>query len=388
MLQTAPAPSSMPSLDFEKLEVLFHSSIKTIDQTAWERCFPDELEGYDYHVGLENAAIEGFALGWYAASINGLLVCAVPVFSTAYDIATTAQGIAAHVLKRAQRWIPGRLTLKLSCLGSPETEHCQLGFHPDLSSKQSEATLGKLIDAWTKHVQSEGVALQGTKDIRESDKRKFNAIFVRLGFGSIASLPSAYLPISFTGIAEYFSLLSPATRKDMRRKLKHGRDIEVEFTNDISSVIDDIMDMYRDTRARSDWAFGDLSAGYFTAVLKQNPDTATFALYRVNSRLVAANLLLQNDHALLDKYYLARTSDTRTFNLYFFSWFTNVERCLTFGLGDYVSGQAGYDTKLRLGSRLAPNWIYFRHKNWLLHRLLQLTSPFLAVAQPIRKDAQ
>ena len=79
MLQTAPAPSSMPSLDFEKLEVLFHSSIKTIDQTAWERCFPDELEGYDYHVGLENAAIKGFALGWYAASINGLLVCAVPV---------------------------------------------------------------------------------------------------------------------------------------------------------------------------------------------------------------------------------------------------------------------------------------------------------------------
>ena len=36
------------------------SSIQAIEREAWNDCFPDSLEDWDYIVAVENAGIEGF----------------------------------------------------------------------------------------------------------------------------------------------------------------------------------------------------------------------------------------------------------------------------------------------------------------------------------------
>ena len=387
MLQTAPAPSSTVPLplDLGQIEVCFHRSIDALGVAEWHACFPDEIENHAYHRALEKAAIPGFELGWYAVKSNGQLICAAPAFTTSYDLATTAQGIIARVLKALQRLVPGNLTLKLSCLGSPATEYCQFGFHRSLTPDQCDVALTRLMDFWTRHAFGQGAAVRGMKDVRGQDRTRLAGLFAAQGFHAVTSLPSAYLPIEFGSMAGYLELLSSATRKDMRRKLKQSSAVEIEFTTQIGAVIDDITAMYRETRARSDWDFEDLPAAYFTQVIEQSPDTALFALYRVQGKLIGANLLLQNGKQLLDKFFLARSADSRTHNLYFLSWFTNVERCVQHGLDVYVSGAAGYDAKLKLASRLEPNWIYFKHRNWLANALLRTLSPFLAVTQPQTK---
>lgn len=387
MLQTAPAPSStVPQpLEFGPLDVAFHRSVEDLGESAWAACFPDEIEDFNYHRALEMAPVPGFDTGWYAVTSRGVLAGAAPVFSTSYDLATTAQGMTARLLKAAQRWVPGRLTLRLSCLGSPVTEYCPIGLHPSLGREQRQLVMVALVDYWTQHANGQGATVQGIKDVRETDKGQFDEVFSSQGFHSIASLPSAYLPVTFGDKAGYFDRLSAATRKDMRRKLKLSSVIDIEFTSDASAVIDDVMAMYRETRARSDWAFEDVPAQYFLEVLAHKPETAVLALYRCEGRLVGANLLLQNDRQLLDKFFVARAADTRAHNLYFLSWFANVERCLQCGLDVYVSGAAGYETKLRLACRLEPNWIYFRHRSTMIHALLRAVSPWLAVPQPDAK---
>ena len=363
----------------------FINSIASIDRGAWERCFVDEIEGYDYHRAIENAGILGFTFGWYALWRDGVLVCAIPSFTTCYDLATTAQGFVQRVLKRVQPAIPGGFKLTLCCLGSPETEHCQIGFDPSLSTSERKQALAELLEFWIADAHAKGAGLLGIKDICNDDLKRHRGVFERFGFKAVASLPSSKLDIDFTSIDDYLGHLSYATRKDMRRKLKARSKVDVSFTRDVTVELPEIVEMYRETRARSDWTFEELSGDYFATVLNDNPDTAFFALYRSGGELVAANLIMQNEAQLLDKFFVMRADAGRALNLYFLSWFANVERCLASGLKTFVAGQAAYDTKMRLGCVIEPNWIFFRHRNPLVNALLRAASPLLAVEQPKSK---
>ena len=370
------------SPEVEPPSVKYVASIRDIDRSAWEACFPGEIEGYDYHLAIESAGLNGFDLGWYAAELDGLLVCAAPVFFTAYDLATTAQGAIQRAIRFLQPFVPGHLTLQLSSLGSPETETCPLGFHPSLSQPLREKILRDVIVFWSDHASGRGARLRGIKDLDDSNHSKYGKTFHRLGFRPATSLPTARMPIDFRSVDGYLARLSAATRKDLRRKLKRRQDVRVEFRASALDYLDDIMVMYKETRERSDWAFEDIPAAYFSEVLARMPERSLLALYFSHDTLMGANLLLMDGTQLVDKFFVMRGNEGRQLNLYFLSWIVNIELCLERGLRFYQSGQASYETKLRLGSELQRNWIYFCHRNPILNLLLRAASPLLAVQQP------
>ena len=359
----------------------FATSIAEIDRVQWDACFKGEIEGYGYHRGIEHAGIGGFGLGWYVLEEGGDVIAAVPMFETRYDLATTAQGTVRTILTRMQPWIPGQLKLGLSCLGSPVTETCQLGFAPRLDDGQKQLVLAALVQFWRQHAVSRGIGLHGLKDVSQADRVVFEPALARFGFRLVPSMPSASLKIDFPDIESYMSRLSPSTRKDMRRKLKFRDRIRVEDTRDVRNVLPDILEMYRETRSRSDWAFEDLEASYFSSVLELS-ENAFFKLYWAGSRLVGANMLLSDGNVLLDKFFVMRGTEGRDLNLYFLSWFENVSHCLAHGLATYRSGQAGYESKIKLASVLHPAWIGFSHWNPVIQSVLRWAAPMLAVDQP------
>ena len=75
-------------------------------------------------------------------------------------------------------------------------------------------------------------------------------------------------------------------------------------------------------------------------------------------------------------------TEGREHNLYFLSWFSNIRLCLELGLSRYQSGQAAYANKLRLGSRLIPTTMHFRHRNRVLNCVLSWAAPLLAPDVP------
>ena len=383
MRANARAPSLMPPPDPARgRSTRFVASVEALDRGLWDQCFNNDIEGYDYHRGVERGGVGGFKFGWYAVEETGRMICAAPAFTTQYDLATTAQGAVRKVLQGVQPWVPGQLRLGLSCLGSPVTERCQLGFAPALDLVGRQEALVELFDFWADHAKGQGISLLGLKDLSTPDREALAPALNRAGFRLAASMPSASLTIDFASEDDYLARLSASTRKDMRRKLKSRAQIRVERTHEIRPVIGDITEMYRETRARSDWAFEELEDSYFQNILESAGKNSFFTLYWARERLVAANLMLCDGTRLLDKFFVMRAAEGRQHNLYFLSWFENIAYCLEHGQKIYESGQAGYETKMRLGSELQRTWLGFRHSNPVLHRLLGLASPLLAIDQP------
>ncbi|MGE3142186.1 MAG: peptidogalycan biosysnthesis protein [Hyphomonadaceae bacterium] len=360
------------------LETRVVSSIAEIGRERWDRCFAGALEGYDYLMAVETAGLPGFVWRYACVERDGALAAAAPGFFTHYALETTLGAAGRKVAEEARKLWPAAMKLRLACLGSPCTETVSLGFAPEIAPPEKAEIARTLVRGFERAALDAGAGLLAVKDTPADQAELCAEAFGAIGYRSIAAMPTAQLDIDFDSEEAYLARLSADTRKDMRRKLKSFAAIRIETRTAIADVAGDIARLYADTHARADLTFEELTPAYFSNVLREMPGRAFCQLYYAGDEMLAFNLLLQNETTLLDKFFCMDGARGRAHNLYFLSWFANVRHCLAHGLKRYQSGQAGYANKLRLGSRLEPTKIYFRHRNALLSRALHMAAPLFA----------
>lgn len=356
--------------------VKVHDSIISIGLSAWNACFAEELEDYHYLLAVEQAGVVGFAWRYITIEEHGKVIVAMPAFLTDYPLDTTLEeGMLRRALRRIRAFIPRFLMMKLACLGSPVTENGRVGFHESIPESRKAELLAQLMDGFFHYAQIQGYRLWGVKDIASQHKRLWDEVAKKMGFSPMTGLATAHLDINFTTLDGYLELLSKETRKDMRRKLKSCSSIRMEIRSNIDDVLPRVLALYQDTKDRSEFQFEDLPEEYFRHVLAQMDERAMCVLYFYGDTLLAANLLLKNDTKLLDKFFCMQGVEGRKHNLYFLSWFTNLEYCLANGISHYQSGQACYGNKLRLKCHLNTNDMYFKHANPWLNAVLRKVAP-------------
>ncbi|MFD1747339.1 GNAT family N-acetyltransferase [Rhizobium helianthi] len=370
--EVADSPNfEMSDLQFEVCETL-----GGIEKSEWDACFPGELERYDYLLAVEKSSLRGFQ--WRYATIRsyGRLIAAAPVFLCDYGLETTLErGRLSRLIEKLRSIVPGFLSLKLACLGSPCTECGRIGTHPgipDLWKADLLAVMLRQTSAWAERA---GYGLFGLKDIPLPLDWTLSKAIDEAGLVRMASLPTASLSIDFSSIDTYLSRLSPGTRKDMRRKLRARSQVTVETVEDLGDLLPRFIELYRQTRLRSEWQFEDLTEDYFAGVLANMGSNAFCKVYRVGDEVLAFNLLLRDEARLVDKFFCMDAERGRSYNLYYMSWFENIRFCLENRLALYQSGQAYYENKIRLGSQLTENALFFRHKNPVLQSVLGLLAP-------------
>ena len=367
-------------------EVQVVDSLEQVDQRQWDALFPGELEDYAYLLAVERAGLEGFRWRYVLAREAGELVAAAPAFLTEYALETTLAEAGRRLAEGVRRLFPDALTLRLACIGSPCTERALLGLSPSVATADQPALIRALLQAFEEEAGRERCRLLGLKDVAQDDEGLWALAAGPLGYHAIPSLPIAHLAIDFGSLEAYLARLTPSARKDMRRKLRAQARVRIEVRSQVDDVIDRIMALYGETRGRADMGLENLTAGYFQGVLRAMPGRAWFVLYYEGDDLLAANLILLDGDTLLDKYFGMDAARGRPLNLYFLSWFTNIELCLARGLDRYQAGQAAYRNKVRLGSRLEPTANYFRHRNSFVNGALRLAAPLFA-AHPTERQA-
>ncbi|MDV6330710.1 GNAT family N-acetyltransferase [Asticcacaulis sp. 201] len=365
------------------LEARIFDNIASIDASDWNACFTRPVEDHAYHLAIEASGLVGFGFFYVTIFDGERLIGAAPAFTTPYDLETTLDN--ARLREMIAGWkkrAPGLLRVSLAALGSPCTEVAMLGIR-DQGRAREIASL--MLDTFFRVAKAKGGALLAVKDLAEHDRALWQPLIEAQGCGLVSGLPVARLPIDFATIDEYLSRLSHATRKDMRRKLKARTEVRLKRVSRIEGYEEAIMALYRDTRARAEMAFEELTLDYFNGVLARRPGGAFCALYLKDDRLLAANLLLRDDTTLIDKFFVMG-AEGRANNLYFTSWFDNIAYCLDQGLTLFQVGQAAYANKLRLGAQLLRTDMAFRHRNPAISAGLKVLSPLFA-ADPVEEAA-
>ncbi|MFO1149051.1 MAG: GNAT family N-acetyltransferase [Alsobacter sp.] len=354
-------------------------SLAALAPAEWDGLFPGDPEGWAFYRAVEEAGPPDFAWRYVLLERSGEIIAAAPAFVTPYRLDTTAQGPLRRATDQLARLLPSVMTLRLAALGSPVAEGCHLGFAPSVAVDERAALLDALLDAFEAMAERESCALRGVKDATGRDRALWDSVLEPRGYTRLPALPTGVLDLPEGGVEGYWKTLGRATRKDIRRKLRARDALRVEVRDRIDDLTEAVGALYDQTVARSELTFEHLPAAYFAAVLRWMPN-AKAVLYWQGERLVAFNFVIETQDRLVDKYIGMDYAVARDLNLYFVSWMTNVEACVERGVPVYQSGQAFYGPKVRLGCRLSPNWMYFRHRNFAVNLMLR------GVARLVRLD--
>jgi hypothetical protein len=301
-----------------------------------------------------------------------------PVFFTDFDLLTTlADGPRKALARLPQfaRW-SGIFRLAACFCGTTLTEYAPLPTAPPAS-----VLLDELIRTC-----AAGSSLLILKDLpldspllpqKDGDfSRALADEAQRRGFLEVLGQALAYVPVDFSSTDEYLARLSASRRKNLRRKLKKRDSVALSrrplgdplFRD--PAFLDQAYAMYLAVFRQSGVHFDLLSRDFFAALLQsENIDGVVF-LYRHGDVLAGYNICLVHKGMLVDKYVGFTYPLARELNLYFLSWFANLEYALEKGLSTYIAGWTDPEVKAALGARFTFTRHLVRVGNPLLRRIL------------------
>ncbi len=303
----------------------------------------------------------------------------VPAFVAPFDLLTTADEATRRWVGHlpGQRWWRRWLQPRTCFVGTTVSEYAVLPAALDADAFAAQLRRGPGRD----------YALAIVKDLPQDSPllaprhnelaRRLAAALQRQGFLLLEGQALAWLPLDFADSSGWLARLSPARRKDLRRKLRARVALRVETvaTGDArfadAAVIDTFYALYAAVYAQSEIHFDRLSREFFAAVLRDADSGGVVFLYHRGEELLGFNLCYVCDGALVDKYVGFRYPQAREANLYFVSWAHNLDYACAHGLTRYIAGWTDPQIKAYLGARfsLTRHAVYLR--NPLLRALLR-----------------
>ena len=305
--------------------------------------------------------------------------CGAPAFSARYDLLTTLDDDVRHTLNALplQPWWRPLLQPYTCFIGTTVSEYCLLPAQGS-ASEWVEKLKQKLAPRYSFLIIKD--LPQQSPLLGTADNARAQAVIDaarKCGFVMVEGQALAYVPIDFASIDDYLARLSKSRRRDLRRKLQSQQQISVEtlgsgdsfFSSD--AVIDELYGLYTEVFAQSDFHFDKLTRDFFACVLRDADCAGIVMLYRHAGSLIGFNLCFVKDGILIDKYVGFRYPIARELNLYFVSWFANLDFALKRGLHCYVAGWTDPEVKRALGAQFTFTCHAVHVRNVLLRTLLK-----------------
>ena len=302
----------------------------------------------------------------------------IPTFLARFDLLTTTDDtlrrrIAGLPLYR--RW--GRLLhWRTRFAGCTATEYTPLPAHaPDALAEDLLAGYGRECPLLiVKDLPHDSPLLDAAANAQAG---AFAAALAERGFVLLEGMPLAWVPVDFDSTADYLARLSPARRKDIRRKLRARARLQVDalptgapcFAN--ASVIAEFHALYRNVHAQSGIQFDLLDEAFVGALLRDAHSAGIVFTYRSGGRLIGWNLCYEYGGKLVDKYVGFAYPQAREHNLYAVSWMHNLDYACARGLSHYVAGWTDAQAKAHLGAKMSRTQHAVYLRNPLLRALLR-----------------
>jgi hypothetical protein len=315
---------------------------------------------------LQESGIDGFNLRSIVVLQDDVPILLLPLFETRFDLSAFVEGWVKKSLKVAGRLIPSIFHPRVLGVGLVEGEWSEIGIDPHIDEGTLDAAYTmafSALQALAAELKSDIVALYNFNQYGKLPGdvfKKFNRVHYR---------SCARLSITFNSMEEYLSCLSRGARKDVRRKMRVAPEVRVLRSSTISPFLDRIYTLYLKTVERSPMALGVHNSSFFEKICERVPG-AEYTLYFVQEELIAFNLLVVKQEAMVDLYFCMDHDLGRTYNLYVLSWLENVRTCVERKIPLYDAGQGTEKTKAHLGATFIPSFILFKHRRPVFDRLL------------------
>jgi hypothetical protein len=377
-----PLPGSQPIAD-QKGSVCVISSHELRTCPHWQHAFESQHKDHRYYDLINDTIHPEFKYLYFVLKDAQAEIRAVqPFFILDQDILAGVRPYLGHLIDVIRRRWSRFLFVQTLMVGCVAGE-AQLD---DGSEAERAANAEHLACAIEKHAQVLGARLIVLKEF-PNNYRGVLACFERRGFARIPSMPLTRLNIAYRSFDEYMqSALNSATRSKLRKKFKATADdmpIELQVSNDIEPVIDEVYPLYVSVYRRSKLHFEKLTKDYFCRLGQMMPERVRFFVWRRNGKAVAFGECIVHGDTMYAEYLGLDYSVALQLHLYHYVFRDLVRWGMANGYKWFQSSGLNYDPKLHFRHRLKPVDLYVKHTSFIVNTVLRWILPLL---EPTRYD--
>ena len=365
--ETTP-PQQKPLFSAKTLSGQITAYRATADVSAelWSRYSRPHWKDYRFQQLAEETLYEGMEHACLViADPQGETLAIQPVFLIRQDLALGTPPFLTRAVWWVRSWWPHFLEPRMLMAGSLAGEG-QLA----MDQTRTELAISALQEGVELYAQHCGARLITFKEFPATTRPALQALTSR-GYVRVPSYPSVRMPVAQPTFEKHLEHLTPATRKDLRRKFRESAAcglIQMEVVEQLSPpLVDELYALYLQVFERSEVRFERLTPSYFARVAEVLPDRVRWFLWRHEGRVVAFKLCFVHDGILYDDYIGLDYSVALDLHLYFVTFRDLYTWAATHGIREYFSTPLSYDPKLRLGFQLAPLDLYLRHTSTLVN---------------------
>ena len=350
----------------------------------WAQAFAGEAKDHSYYEIVDHSLGGQFEFRYLVLEgADGEARGVQPFFFAEQDITATAPSTVRRGVEYLRRIFPGFLRLKMLMAGCAAGEG-RLGA-PTAEAKRD--LVAAAAEAFPELARKHGARLIVWKDFGPADREPLRLVKAM----RMASMPATSLELKFTSFEEFMAQhLGHATRKDLRRKFKATRDrpLELQVTECVHEVVEEVHDLYCQVLARSPLQFERLPKAFFLDLGERLPESARVFLWRHEGRLVACSICLEHDGVLYDEYLGLDYRVALDWHLYFVTLRDVLGWAMERGLKSYRSTPLNYAPKRQLGFVLEPLDVYVTAPALLVRVLLSIFRRWIEPtrAEPVLRD--
>jgi predicted N-acyltransferase len=347
---------------------------------AWKQALQNKCKDHRYYEIVEETLACGFEHHYLALGTRSGDVLAIqPVFFVRQNLVEGVPGKIRSIVDAIRKVFPRFLTMRVLMVG------CGAGTGDlGVCDEKDEPWMANALQATLRiYAKRNKASLVVFKDF-PADYRSALGTLVSNDYARIPSMPMTRLSLGYANWDEYFSTLSKATRKDLRRKFRkteRAPTIKMEVVNDVTPFVDEIYPLYLAVHERSQLKFETLTKEYFRAVGQRMPEHARFFIWRQNGKIVAFSFCLVCGDAIYDECIGLDYSVALDLHLYFYTLRDIISWALQQGLKYYYSNPLNYEPKLHLDCELVPLDLYIMHTNPLLNPIFRRVIKYLGPTQ-------
>ena len=353
------------------------SSARMIAPEIWRGTFANEARDARYYEVIEETLPEKFDYRYLILRNAETGETAVqPFFFLAQDLTDGLPKKIRQGVARVQKRFPGFLVMRVLMVG------CAVGEGQVANSEPwAVQALHEALRVVARQARASIIVF---KDY-PSRHREALSHFANDGYKRVPSMPASKVDLAYNDFEDYMQRrLGKVFRKNLRRKFRASEAIgrlEMTVLEDVSDIIEEVYPLYKQTLARADLSFEELTPEFLARIGREMPDKVRFFVWRLDGKAVAFNFCLLHDGVLYDMDIGLDYSVALDLHLYFITWRDVFNWAIKNGVGTYYTAPLNYDPKLHLRLELAPLDLYVAHTSPLLNPVFRLAMGFL---QPVR----
>jgi hypothetical protein len=383
--RTAPIPSSVHFTVATKFgSAVVAKSVPAEDNNVWVAGFDNYPLDHRYYEIVHESLKDQFAHYYLLLKDGAGVTRAIqPFLIVSQDLATGMPSVIRDVLARIRHLFPGFLKLRMLMVGSAAGEG-------DVVLEKQSRDIGWTVDALQRSLTPVARRLKAMLIVFKDYPKFYRESLDRLrpfGYTRVPSMPATKLALDFKDFEDFLkSRISYAMRKNLRRKFRktEGENrTEFEVVTDITPYVDEVHPLYRQTLARSELKFEELTKSYLCDLGRRMNDRARFFIWRQGGKIVAFASTIVHQDVLRDNYIGLDYSVSLEYHLYFVTLRDTIIWALKNGIKTYHSAPLNYDPKYHFRMELEPLDLYVRAPNGLLNPIFKRLLPLL---EPTRYD--